>query len=447
MAITISALPTEILDKVIHLVVDGENLRSAIIPCLFVNRKWKDVSLAILYGDLVLFCGTPLSRFLACHDRQAIANLTRSFTFYLSQAEAPDSSTYDQVLLSTRQLIEDVIPLMNSLKSFSLKRQHRLRNVWTTKSTISLLLNSLPVSCTSLELDAIPHDGDNPTHVCEDLRRLLPRMEHIHVDLEPICDAMLGTWDVDETFHPISLPQMQSLHISCAGNDISGIRGCVERHQEARPLSVSHSMVQALQQVMELQDTASSEVTILGSSPRGHDNTALCWTLLRCHMRKEPHGVRTETWAYPNSWLLGDIHNPAWYIRMKHEAYVARERDNIIVVAGGRPWRTLITGTRLPKGLVRGKEFMPDDGLFDHKDWTKMHPKKQPCLIFNERKAGMSLIEAELHEGYEERSLLEYTPKGFVRYGGPVWQNTRLYAEDDEPPEDWDPDGPNGAVG
>jgi hypothetical protein len=153
-------------------------------------------------------------------------------------------------------------------------------------------------------------------------------------------------------------------------------------------------------------------------------------------MKKESHGLKKETWAFPAIWQRGDIQTSAWYIRMSDEAYVARDRNDIIAMAGGRPWRTLSTGTRLPKALAHGKELMPDDGIFNHRDWTKMYPKKQPCLIYNERKAGMSLIHAELQEGYEERSLLEYTPKGFVRYGGPVWQNTRLYAEDDEPPGD-----------
>lgn len=435
MAISIDTFPTEIFNKVLHHVVDGENLRPSILPCMLVNRAWRDVSLAILYGDLVLLGGPPLNQFLACHNRQAVATLTRSFTFYLSQSEPLSPYSYDQILASTSRLVEDVIPLMTSLRSFSLKHQHRLHNLWATKSTISVLLNNLPVSCTSLELEVSLQDESNPTHVCEDLCRLLPRMEHVHIDLEPLCDAMLGTWDANEGFHPISLPAIRSLHIDCVGDARSGKRGCAERHQKAWPLTVGHSMVEALEQVVKLPKTASADFTFLGTSPAGDENMALYWTLLRCHVKKEPHGLKKETWAFPAIWQRGDIQTSAWYIRMRHEAYVARDRTDIIDMAGGRPWRTLNTGTRLPKALAHGKELMPDDGIFDHKDWTKMYPKKQPCVIYNERKAGMSLLHAELQEGYEEKSLLEYTPKGFVRYGGPVWQNTRLYAEDDEPPD------------
>ncbi|KAI1065611.1 hypothetical protein LB507_001275 [Fusarium sp. FIESC RH6] len=337
---------------------------------------------------------------------------------------------------------------MNSLKSFSLKHQHRLHNRWTTNSTLSVLLNSLPVSCTGLELEGILQDGSNATHVCEDLRRLLPRMEYVHIDLEPLCDAMLGTWDADESYHPISLPQIRSLHITCAGESGSGKRGCVDRHQRAQPLTVGHSMVKALQQVVELPETASAEFTVLGTSPSGgDDNKALCETRLRCHIRKDAKGVKTETWTFPITWLVGDIRSPAWYIRMRPEAYVVRDRDDLIVVAGGRPWQTLSTGARLPKAFTLGKKLKPDEDIFNYEDWTERYPKKKPMLVMNERKAGMPLVDAELHEGYEERSLMEHTPAGFVRYGGPAWGYWRLYAEDDEPPEDWNHDLLRGPVG
>ncbi|KAJ4130231.1 hypothetical protein NW768_007214 [Fusarium equiseti] len=86
-------------------------------------------------------------------------------------------------------------------------------------------------------LEAILQEGTNTTHVCEDLRRLLPRMEHVHFDLEPLCDAMLGTWDAGESFNPISLAQVRSLHMTCAGYARLGKRGCVGRHHQAQPLT------------------------------------------------------------------------------------------------------------------------------------------------------------------------------------------------------------------
>ncbi|CAG7555729.1 unnamed protein product [Fusarium equiseti] len=204
----------------------------------------------------------------------------------------------------------------------------------------------------------------------------------------------------------------------------------------------------AEQPPLQLPETASAEFTVLGTSPSGgDDNKALCETRLRCHIRKEGKGVKTETWTFPITWLVGDIRSPAWYIRMKSDAYVVRDRDDLIVVAGGRPWHTLSTGARLPKAFTLGKKMKPDEGIFDYEDWIERYPRKKPMLVMNERKAGMTLVAAELQEGYEERSLMEHTPARFVRYGGPAWGYWRLYAEDDEPPEDWNHDLLRGPVG
>lgn len=205
MAVTISALPTQILGKVIHYA--GNNSRLAVISCLLVNQLWQYTSLPILYRDLVLSCGQSLDRFIACHNQQALT-LTQSFTFYLNhedQSDRLDKAKWDKEELLIPQLA-NVILSMNNLKSFSLIRHHRtMRNPakpWseaqlykTTRLNISPLLNSLTVSCISLEL-AVGDTNDSKsdrdhTHLCEGLRRLLPRMEQIHINLDPVCDVML----------------------------------------------------------------------------------------------------------------------------------------------------------------------------------------------------------------------------------------------------------------
>jgi hypothetical protein len=138
----------------------------------------------------------------------------------------------------------------------------------------------------------------------------------------------------------------------------------------------------------------------------------------------------------------------AHYIRMRdEEAYVVLDTRDFIDIAGGRPWRTLATGARLPTAWTRGKALMEDYGIFEYAEWTEAHPRNHPMLIRNERLAGQRLISAEEREGYQNTaSLAELTPEGFVRYGGYTWKNWRLYREDEEGPEDWDPYAPNGSV-
>ncbi|EMT73462.1 hypothetical protein FOC4_g10000825 [Fusarium odoratissimum] len=268
------------------------------------GSKFGDCCLAASYcRDDKYYC--------ACHNQQALTP-TQSFTLYLNhddQSDRLDKAKWDKAELLIPQLA-NVIPSMANLKSFSLIRHHRtMRNPlkpWseaqlykTTRSTISSLLKSLPESCISLELAVGDINGSNPdpdpTHLCEDLRRLLPRLQHVHINLDPVCDAMLGT---------------------------------------------------------------------------------------------------------------------------------------------------------LPTAWTCGKALMPDYGIFEYAEWSKTYPKKQPMLIRNEKLAGQCLISAEEREGYQNTaSLVEQTPEGFVRHGGPVSRNWKLYREDEEGPEDWNPDAPNGPVG
>ncbi|KPA37120.1 hypothetical protein FLAG1_10075 [Fusarium langsethiae] len=253
---------------------------------------------------------------------------------------------------------------------------------------------------------------------------------------------MLGTWDKDNIFHPISLPNLQSLHLDCFKDNEWADR------RRVQPLTIWHSLVPALQQVATLPDTPSSaRITALGVSRSGPDDKSIHRTFLRCNIKKEARD--TKTWAFPVTDLLGLNSSPADYIRMRDgESYVILDSRDIITIAGGQPWRTLATGTRLPTAWTRGKVLMPDHGIFEYTEWNIAHRRNHPMLIQNERISGQSLIDAEEREGYlNTESLIEKTPKGFVRYGGPVWRNWRLYAEDDDGPDGLTPDAPNATVG
>ncbi|CEI63228.1 hypothetical protein FVEN_g233 [Fusarium venenatum] len=341
---------------------------------------------------------------------------------------------------------------MINLESFSLIRHHRTKEnpskPWAdyelykpTRSNISSLLNSLPASCINLEVVVGDTEGGpGQTHLCEDLRRLLPRMVHVHVDLDPVCDEMLGTWDYDKIFHPISLPCLESLHFDCFEDKVWTHRRPVQT------LKIWHSLVPALQQVATLSDTPSSaRITALGVSPEGlSDDLSIHPTYLRCDVRRE--SSNTKTWAFPVSPLPGpEPLRAVNYIRMRDgESYVAVDRRDVVTIAGEHPWRTLATGTRLPTDWTRGKELMPDYGIFDYEEWIKIYPKKRPLLILNEELCGQRLISAEEREGYQNtENLVEKTPKGYVRYGGPVWQYDELFDEEDEGPEGLTPDAPN----
>ncbi|KAF4501069.1 hypothetical protein FAGAP_2731 [Fusarium agapanthi] len=430
-----NTLPPEVLTKVFENNSPCDNRRSIVHSCLLVNKAWHDVALHLLYKDLVFFVGPQLDLFIACHDRWAVSALTRSLTLYMNRPPETPGGFYCDTHDAFLQLAMAVIPRMNNLRSFSLARHHRDPFCFIQVPIISAILRRIPSSCTSLELalgtsDNINHDMYGPKpHLCEDLRPLLPRMQHVHIDMSCLCDTLFGTWYSDGCFHPVALPNIQRLHVPCVG--MQHKTPCPERHQQDEG-SVWKSIVTALQRVVELPDTAADgDITVLGSvTPLSSYKRNIYTTLLRCHIKRG----RTTTWAIPTTKYVieGTAQDRYWklslvYMRLNNEAYMT---DNkwIYPLAAGRPWRILNTDARLPASWSSSAEWVPDEKL-KIKTWDMWASGKigdGPMLLKNEELAGMRLIDAEEREGYEEVCLVEKTPTGFVRpsryYGGQLFR-------------------------
>ncbi|CCT70534.1 uncharacterized protein FFB20_02644 [Fusarium fujikuroi] len=416
-----NTLPPELLTKVFENISSCDNQRSTVHSCLLVNKELYYAALRLLYKDLVFFIGPQLDLFIACHDRWAISSLTRSLTLYINCPPEItggfDCDTHDPFL----QLAAAVIPRMSNLGSFSLARHYRDSFSSIQTQIVPALLRSIPPKCTSLELalgtsDNVNFDLDGPKpHLCEDLRRLLPRMQHAHVDMSCLCDAMFGTWGSDNCFHPIALPNIQRLHVPCVGAQLKS--ACSERHQQDQ-WSIWKSIIRALQLVVELPDTADADITVLDSvAPLSSYKLHIYTTLLRCQIRKG----RTTTWAFPTTPYVveGATQGRYWklrlvYIRLNGETYMT-DKKWIYALAAGRPWRISKTDARLPASC--NVDWVADEKLKikTWKEWEKAKIGEGPMLLKNEELAGMRLIDAEEREGYEEVCLVEKTPPGFTR--------------------------------
>ncbi|KAK2477425.1 hypothetical protein H9L39_09913 [Fusarium oxysporum f. sp. albedinis] len=212
--------------------------------------------------------------------------------------------------------------------------------------------------------------------------------------MSSLCDAMFGTWDSDDCFHPIALPNLQSLHVPCVG--MQNKTPCPERHQQDQG-SLWKSIITALQLVAELPATADADITVLGSvAPLSSYKLDTYTTLLRCHIEKG----QTTTWAFPTTKYV-----------------VGGELQVGVGRSAGRPWRILNTDARLPAPWSSSAEWMPDEKLKikTWEKWAKGSLGEVPMLLKNEELAGMRLIDAEEREGCEEVCLVEKTPAGFVR--------------------------------
>jgi hypothetical protein len=94
------------------------------------------------------------------------------------------------------EMLEHLVPKLpcsTHLHSLSLYvGQSAYRSI--LRATFIALLNALPASCSSLEMDTCGRDHceeDKDAHVCDVVRRLLPRMQHVCIQTGAMCSAMV----------------------------------------------------------------------------------------------------------------------------------------------------------------------------------------------------------------------------------------------------------------
>lgn len=128
--------------------------------------------------------------------------------------------------------IAQLLPAMDRLISFFLILEQRSESHIPQRS-ITRLVEDLPISCTSLELDTHANDDRNndyhgtPSHVCTALRRIMPRIQHVRLRIGAMCASMFGTGHIErmqigEGEYPflrltghVPLSNMKTLVISC----------------------------------------------------------------------------------------------------------------------------------------------------------------------------------------------------------------------------------------
>ena len=213
-----------------------------------VNKRWNAVGTDLLCRDMVLDLQS-ITPFVDSCPAQKGAKV-RSCTVYLNLisknvgpwiCECVSCSALRQGgrsreyidLEAATQGLWGSLQGMTSLASFSLHINH-LVNFNAVQNTVNYCLENLPSQCKNLELNVLGRQiscwgtSSPTTHLCETIRDVLPRMNHVRLKLPYICSSIFGRVPVDkektlENFRPISLLQMKSLMVNCCW-----VRSCHE---------------------------------------------------------------------------------------------------------------------------------------------------------------------------------------------------------------------------
>ncbi|KAI8716389.1 F-box domain-containing protein [Fusarium sp. LHS14.1] len=421
---TIPVIPTEILDQIIRDAYSSEDAKSTIISCLLVSRQWRDVTLPFLYKDVVLAGSDRMERFLTAHDDSAVRSITRSLTLYLRENGGPSHELQERVDTTVSRLAKEVMPNMAALQSFSLTTDRREFKLGILKATISDVLKSLPECCVNLELDTEGKDEESfwlaytgqdyypidVTHVCDDIRYILPRMHNVRIDLKSMCNAMLGLRSRGQPLHPIALPNIRHLLIETTGT--GGRPPCPTWY--GKDHSSWRQIILALKLVSGLPETAQGELAVLGSALHIPSGKTSYQTLLRCQVKGSDGKLTTFAFPATQATPPDRSYGRSLLVRTDEGGFVLDRINSYYDLAGGRPWRLAANGARLPVSLFPDTIWASDEklGIYTEEEWRKRYPWEFP-LWGEERTKGMRLMEfEEREEDIRLITVVERTPEG-----------------------------------
>ncbi|KAH7325031.1 hypothetical protein B0I35DRAFT_425457 [Stachybotrys elegans] len=440
MTAPIDGLAPELLNQILSWVYKTDARgRNNLAICLLVCRQWNQQGQSILYRDLVLDTGN-LQQFLESFDKNALSSYTRALTL---RASAPlvedwdpnetDAQKYHSISFNRldgwlRRLTYDVFPLMNKLITLSICVM-RNQNCKLSKHTLAAVLKALPATCVDLELDTNGKDSDDinndfdentvsddSTHLCEELRRILPRLQHVRLNLRFTCGALVGKYEEDG-FNPIKIPNVQQFLINC--RRVWSTSQCcpqtISENPSVREQRSWHSLIHGLSHVMDCGGLRpGADVRVLAQSAGSLAHATIKKTLL-CY-----HATEKCTWAYPlaTTPLKGEV---LYFLRTESGGFIGESRYLQDIIEGFS-WITLKTEARLHKDRVRDGVAESID-VTPEEEWRTRWPRQSCALWVNESKTGMLLAEAERRDGplgsengYDALQwVVELTPEGWYR--------------------------------
>ncbi|OAL43204.1 hypothetical protein IQ07DRAFT_685784 [Pyrenochaeta sp. DS3sAY3a] len=339
-----------------------------------------------------------------------------------------------------------ILPRLHNLVSFSLVIEGAVEWYMLRRTTITGLVNALPPSCINLELDTNGYDymDDESIHVCETIRRILPRMRNVRLRLGAMCSALFGSGQspVPIDAHKgsssgsadwVTLKNIESLVVSC-GTILGGellLRCGYEDHANIIGSDSWCDITSSLNDLITKDAVGSRNTQILVMSPSwGHESTFTFETNLRTDM------VNRETWAVPliHKVEVRDSFPDYNLVRAPDGSeQVIKNYDQINDISEGHIWRSTACGARLPAYIVNAEkkglasfatgcvERLAPNLMEQYYNYDDVRPGMSLTRTYrDEARTGVKLVLAEKRTGHDFlalRPVKVLTPDGWVRTG------------------------------
>lgn len=363
-----------------------------------VGCQWYDLVGSVLWIDIVLNNDT-LPLFLSkehAPDYAAIRSLTirvRTIDPHIEElvrnggivdpgsfTDVPAGSFWENM----RQLI-DVLPKMARLKSFSLVFHDFpvVESGWFRSDETCRLLESLPKSCVAIEVDTNGLDGwVKPTHhICQTIRKILPRMKHVRLKLGSLCKCILlkdrqrAPWKAPCNSAKYTVaPLLETLIVSL---------GRLVRCQPP-PLVPGQANQSPLQTSSEILNTI-DKFSLAGAFPKATKISVFVWTdfgdlckhqflmpgLQNDHVSHRPVSeydlianqlTRMPYFGLPKFPGYDMIRYP---VGEKSAKMVFGNKRALATLAEGRAWDTTVSGSRLPGWFAKSNDAWQRGYVFE----------------------------------------------------------------------------------
>lgn len=447
---TVVELPLEILTVVFEL-LSISSPRGDLVNSLLCCKTWQSLVEPVLYKDVVLG-NLNLPKFLSQSPRRDEIHI-HSLTIRL-QPVGSRSNPYENQddfksdgcpeakevwhqldVLSSR--VKSMIR-MSSISVVLADNSSAVIGFWLARSTLARLVDNLPPSCTSLEIDAREdphltqsergHSGSG--HLCPSIRRVMPQLNYLRLRLRSVCPEICGVGfnleqlgEVTEGFKAVEAPHLKQMVVNLC--ILWGIQGpvCHSAEGVSDPHHPSETFPEARKTIAKylrhaFESSCYPEIErlwIVDLHWKGRDDGDN--DSYPAYFRRDISLKRTQVFPYKNVGLPFPMgkQKAGSMIRMSDDDYVTPTWVHEFLVEG-ECWQESMQGVRLPAPVMASSlHILKELPKETFEEWTK-RTKISSQLRANEALAGRRVLEVGDIDGLTEvYNVKEIVPQGFKR--------------------------------
>ncbi|KAI2627730.1 hypothetical protein GGR54DRAFT_628800 [Hypoxylon sp. NC1633] len=400
-------------------------------------RKWHPLALSVLYSDVVLN-QKRLAKFVhACTDHEV-----RSLTVRLDAIPVnhPDLREAAQTAVAKLEALQRLALRIKGMNPLALSISVDVPYPYIAANEISSILDNLPASCTSLELDMrhgtfilgpggnVNYSDKNPhPRLCNSIRSVLPQLQHLRLRLPTLCPAIFSVEAPGQqpNYRVTRATMLRTCVINLSMREPGYVpqavwsTSCSDDTRYTPYFSSQCDLPSALPQVLPvLKDFARLNCA----------NLKRLWVIdLQQQVFAQPHSwagwvrrdvISNTSFPIPAANIGGFCHD-TWFARVPASTDPKKTQDWVsllawvAMVAEGNTWTETTSGTRLPMAMLRAQS---DTRVVRTREQFEERESISCMLWSNEKKVGEHILPKGPGELMKQWNLSERMPDGWTRH-------------------------------